>query len=32
MFETKIIFRDGKLAFVSDQKSVSFGYRRALAE
>jgi hypothetical protein len=32
MFETKIIFRDGKLAFVSGQKSVSFDYRRALAE
>jgi hypothetical protein len=32
MFETKTIFRDGKLTFVSGQKSVSFGYRRALAE
>ena len=32
MFETKIIFRDAKLAFVSGQKSASFGYRRALAE
>jgi hypothetical protein len=32
MFETRITFRDGRLAFVSGQKSVSFGYRRVAAE